>query len=255
MSSSEPDYVARNIEEWTRNNAAYTDGNAEEAWSRVDLLWGVFAWPESELRALPDVSGMDVCELGCGTAYVSAWLARQEARPIALDVTPAQLETARRMQESHGLEFPLVEASAEQVPLPDGSFDLVVSEHGASTWCDPARWIPEAARLLRPGGWLVFMHTHPLADMCWPEQGPMDETLKRSYFGLGRQEWEGQVGVAFQIPHSRWIELLRGNGLTVERLLELQAPADAAQHGYYDDFDPEWCRKWPGEEIWVARKT
>ncbi len=66
------------------------------------------------------------------------------ARPVGVDVTPAQLETARRMQAETGLVFPLVEANAEDVPLPDASFDLAVSEYGASLWCDPARWIPEA---------------------------------------------------------------------------------------------------------------
>jgi SAM-dependent methyltransferase len=249
------DYVERNIEAWTRNNAEYTDRAARDAWARDDLLWGVFAWPESQLRTLPEVSGMDVCELGCGTAYVSAWLAREGARPVAVDVTPAQLETARRLQAETGVAFPLVEASAEDVPLPSGSFDLVVSEHGASTWCDPFRWIPEAARLLRPGGTLVFMHTHPLADCCWPESGPMERVLRRPYFGLHRQEWEGEIGVAFQLPHGAWIEVLRGSGLRVERLVELQAPPEAGQHAYYDDFDPDWCRDWPGEEIWVATRT
>ncbi len=59
------------------------------------------------------------------------------ARPVGVDVTPAQLATARRCQEQFGLTFPLVEASAEDVPLPDNSFDVAVSEYGASIWCDP----------------------------------------------------------------------------------------------------------------------
>ena len=63
--------------------------------------------------ALPDVAGKDVVELGCGTAYLSAWLARKGARVTGVDVTPAQLETARAMQVKFGLEFPLLEASAE----------------------------------------------------------------------------------------------------------------------------------------------
>ena len=50
-------------------------------------------------RRLGDVDGLDVVELGCGTAYVSAWLARRGARPVGVDVTPAQLATARRCQE------------------------------------------------------------------------------------------------------------------------------------------------------------
>jgi hypothetical protein len=42
------------------------------------LTWGIFGVPESDLRALPDdLAGRDVIELGCGTAYVSAGLARR----------------------------------------------------------------------------------------------------------------------------------------------------------------------------------
>ena len=126
-----PDYVARNVEIWTKANAEYTDRKAAEAWAR-ELDWGNFGIPEAEVRVLGDVAGLNVVELGCGTAYISAQLARLGARPVGVDPTPAQLETARRMQAETGLEFPLVEAVAEDVPLPDASFDLAVSEYGAS---------------------------------------------------------------------------------------------------------------------------
>src|SRR5512144_1474440 len=117
---------------WTRINAAHTDDAAERAWAADEIRWGLFGVPEGEVRALGDVTGLDVVELGCGTAYLSGWLARAGARPIGVDLTPAQLATARRCQQRFGLSFPLVEASAEDVPLPDGGFDLAVSEYGAS---------------------------------------------------------------------------------------------------------------------------
>ena len=88
-----------------------------------------------------------------------------------VDLTPAQLETARRCQEEFGLTFPLVEADAEDVPLPDGGFDLVVSEHGAGVWCRPDAWVGEAARLLRPGGRLVFLCEQPAVDAVRPCRG------------------------------------------------------------------------------------
>ena len=111
---------------------------------------------------LEDVAGLDAIELGCGTAYVSAWLARRGARPVGIDNSPRQLETARRLQAEHALEFPLLLGNAESVPLPDASFDLAISEYGAATWADPFRWVPEAARLLRPGGRLHFLKSSPL---------------------------------------------------------------------------------------------
>jgi ubiquinone/menaquinone biosynthesis C-methylase UbiE len=104
-----------------------------------------------------DLGGADSLELGCGTGYVSTWLARRGARPVGLDNSAAQLATAAALQHRFGLHFPLIQASAEQVPLADATFDLVISEYGASIWCDPYAWIPEAARLLRPGGQLIFL--------------------------------------------------------------------------------------------------
>ena len=138
MSSS--DDLKRNIEVWTQSNADYTDASAHEAWAREEITWGVWEIPESELEILGDVTGLDAVELGCGTAYFSAWLAKRGARVVGVDPTPAQLETARRMQVEFGLEFRLVEAPGEQVPLPDASFDLVHSEYGAAIWADPYRW-------------------------------------------------------------------------------------------------------------------
>ena len=132
--------------------------------------------------------GLDAIELGCGTAYVSAWLARLGARPVGVDITPAQLETARAIQAEHGLAFPLIEANAEAVPLPDASFDLAISEYGAAIWCDPYRWIPEAARLLRPGGRLIFLGNSTLLMLCAPDEDDVpagDRLLRPTSGGSG----------------------------------------------------------------------
>jgi SAM-dependent methyltransferase len=244
-----------NIEAWTRANADYTDERAEAAWAEDEVNWGVWHIPESELRALPDVAGKDVVELGCGTAYVGAWLKKLGAsRVVGVDPTPAQLETARRCNERFGLGLEFVEAFAEDVPLPDASFDVAVSEYGASIWADPARWVPEAARLLRPGGELVFLRNSTLAILCSPDEDlPTTETLQRPQFGMYRFEWPDS-GVEYHLSHGDWIRLLRGNGFEILDLIEIQAPAGAETHERYDYVTAEWGRQWPAEEIWVARK-
>jgi SAM-dependent methyltransferase len=247
--------LARNREVWTKANAEYTDRKARGQWAEEEIEWGMFSGPESEIGALGDVAGEDVVELGCGTAYFGAWLVKRGARVTGVDPTPAQLETARRMSEEFGLPMELIEASAEEVPLPDTSFDLAVSEYGASLWADPERWIAEAARLLRPGGRLVFLCNSTLSILCSPDYDNVDERLHRGHADLGRIEWPGEdEGVNYHLSHGEMIRILRENGFEVEALHERVASESAEDHTYYDFVPAAWARRWPAEEIWVARK-
>jgi len=247
-----PDYVQQNVANWTRANAEYTDASAASAWAQKEITWGIWRAPESELNVLGDVNGLDVVELGCGTAYFSAWLARRGARVVGVDPTPAQLDTARRLQRETGIEFPLIEAIGEDVPLPDDSFDLVFSESGAAIWADPYRWIPEAARLARAGGRLIFLCNSPLSMLCMTME-EVGEQLVRPQLGMHKLEWEDTKEVEFHLGHGDWIDLLRTNGFELERLVELFAPPNAETHSFYKYVTAEWARQWPSEDLWIAR--
>jgi SAM-dependent methyltransferase len=252
MASPEAD-AEKNVKLWTQANAEYTDRNATTNWALDDISWGIWGIDESELNVLGDVDGLDVVELGCGTAYFSAWLAKRGARPVGVDVTPAQLATARRLMSETGIEFPLVEADAAETGLPGESADLVVSEYGASIWVDPYRWVPEAARLLRPGGRLAFLRNSTLVILCSDDEVPAKEHLVHPQFGMLRFEFP-EGGVEFHLPHGKWIDLLRANDFEIERLIEIQAPPDAVTHDHYSYVTADWARRWPCEEIWVANK-
>lgn len=251
------DRLQTNIEIWTLVNAEHTDEDAYRQWASEQIRWGLFGVPEADLGVLGDVSDLDVLELGCGSAYFSAWLTRAAARAVAVDLTPAQLDTARRCQERFGLSFPLVEADAEHVPLPESSFDLVVSEHGAGVWCRPDAWVAEAARLLRPRGRLVFLVNSLLSTLCVPAEGGVaGERLLRGQRGLSPVSWPGG-GVEHHLSHGEWIAVLRRHGFTVEALHELYPPEGAgtpesAALDYYEIVTPEWASRWPAEELWVA---
>src|SRR6266581_5879197 len=134
-----PDHVRRNRalwDDWARQYVA----SGEEGWAAVEPRWGIWGVPESQLSILPDsLAGKDAIELGCGTAYISAWLARRGARVVGIDNSAAQLATARRLQHEHGLELTLIHGNAERVPYPDARFDLAISEYGACLLADPYR--------------------------------------------------------------------------------------------------------------------
>lgn len=231
------------------------------AWALAEPVWGR-GNPESELHLLPELDGCESVELGCGTAYVSAWLMRRGGRVVGLDNSGEQLATAKVLQEEFDLLFPLVQADAEQVPFADGSFDFAISQYGAATWCDPYRWIPEAARILRPGGRLMFETGSPLAQLCFSTDSvddPVDTCLHRDYFGMHRFEWLNASGEAedieFRIGHGDMVRLLRSLGFEIEDLVELRAPeeGDDPQTQEYVPF--EWARRWPSAEVWKVRKT
>jgi SAM-dependent methyltransferase len=247
------DDLATNRALWTFVNAEFTDARARRAWDADDITWGLFEIPERELGALGEVRDLDVVDLGCGTAYFSAWLARRGARVVGIDATRAQLETGRRCQRECGPVFPLLEADGACVPLRDACFDLVVSEYGASVWCDPDLWVAEAARVLRPGGRIVFLTNSVLATLCVPEaEGLAQERLQRPQRAMFRTEWPGG-GIEFHPSHGDWIRILRMNGFEVEALHELHAPADAASPEYYDIASAAWAEQWPAEDLWCAR--
>ena len=249
------EHVVRNRGKWDDLARQFVEAG-ERAWAREEPAWGIWQVPEAEVRAFPEkLAGKDAIELGCGTAYISAWLSRRGAGVVVIDNSEAQLGTARRLQRQYGLDFPLIHGDAEAIAYPDASFDFVVSEYGACLWADPQRWVPEAARLLRAGGQLVFLTNSFLMTLCMPLEDGLaaTERLLRPAFGMYRVEWPGSQGVEFHLSHGDWIRLLRGSGFEVEDLIEVRPAAGATAR--YPFVTVEWARNWPCEEVWKARKT
>jgi SAM-dependent methyltransferase len=246
LSDGLTEHARRNQAHWDADAADYQRRNAGHI--ERGEAWGVWQIPEAQLRVLDDVAGKDVLEVGCGAAQWSRALTRRGARCTGLDLSERQLAFAR----AAGADFPLVHGSAESLPFEDASFDVALADHGAFTFADPQLAIPEAARVLRPGGLLAFSHSTPIDAICWHKPSDsMTPMLQRPYFGLHREDWTEYV--TFNLPYGRWIELFRANGLAVEELIELRPPADAAST-YRDDADRAWARRWPMDEIWKLRR-
>ena len=253
-----PVHVAENRAYWDSTADAWVEPG-KEAWASDAPFWGIWHLPESELSLLPDdMRGMQAIELGCGTGYVSAWMARRGATCVGIDNSEQQLNTARALCAEHSVELTLLHGNAEAVPYPDESFDFAISEYGAAIWCDPMVWIPEAARLLKPGGRLVFLGNHPLAMVCTPENGEACEpTLHRDYLTMHHFDWrhveEDPGGYEFNLPHSGWLALFRASGFEVEDYLELCAPQAETRDRFM--IPAAWGKRWPGEQVWKLRKT
>lgn len=247
------DHERQNQRSWDAYSDEYQARHGEQLAVSGGLAWGTWQIPEAELRILGDVAGKDILEFGCGAAQWSIALAQRGARPVGLDLSERQLDHARRLMAEAGVDFPLVHGSAESVPLADASFDIVFCDHGAMTFSDPYRSVPEAARLLRSGGLFAFSHGSTIETLCWDIGAEhAGDRLIQDYFGLHVIEDDGEM--VFNLGYGDWIRLFRANGFVIEDLVEPRPPEDATS-SYRDADSLAWSRRWPGESIWRLRKA
>lgn len=252
---AEPDYLATNRSHWEKWAHTWV-ATGEERWAG-EAVWGLWSTPERGLSLLPaDMCGMDAIELGCGTGYVSGWMARRGARVLGIDSSAQQLATARRLAAEHAVELELVLGRAEQVDRPDGSFDFAISEYGAAIWSDPYVWVPEAWRLLRPGGRLVLLGSHPFVVLVqdFASDAPATGRLINPYFGMHRIDWDDgeDQGTEFNLPISEWMALFDRVGFDVLAFHELRAPQPGPERHFFVTRD--WGYVYPAEQVWKLRK-
>ena len=236
---------------WDELSAEYQAAHGAELTARA-LAWGVWRIPESEVRALGELRGRRILELGCGGAQWTTALRQQGMDVVGLDVSSQQLDAAGRNLAAAGVSAPLVQASAEDLPFTDGAFDVVFCDHGAMSFAAPERAVPEVSRVLRDDGVFAFCMSTPLRDICaHPVTGAFTGTLDMDYFFLG--PFDDGVCVSAQLPYGAWIRLFRQHSLIVDDLIELQAPPDA-RTTYHDYVSAEWASRWPAEHIWKTRR-
>jgi SAM-dependent methyltransferase len=251
--SSLTPHVVQNRESWNADSDSYQVDHGPQLAESGGLAWGVWQIPEKSLQVLGEVKGLDILELGCGAAQWSIALAKAGAKPVALDVSETQLGHARELMAKAGVDFALVHASAELIPLPDSSFDIVFCDYGAMTFADPYATVPEVARVLRTGGLFAFNGSTPVIEMCYPDEGDhAGDRLLQDYFSMWQLAYDDYT--EFQLPYGAWIRLFRAHGFAIEDLIELR-PGPDAKSTYRDDSDREWYRRWPGEQIWKVRKV
>ena len=98
-----------------------------------------------------------ILDVGCGTGYLLRQLAvrcPQAVEMAGIDPAPAMIEAARAAAADDRLQ--LLPGTAEDLPWPAGTFDLVVSTTSFDHWADQQAGLEQCARVLAPGGWLVL---------------------------------------------------------------------------------------------------
>jgi SAM-dependent methyltransferase len=234
---------------WDADSDEYQEMHERDIEDDKRRAWGIWRIPEATLNVLGDVRGKRILELGCGAAQWASALAEDGADVVGLDNSAAQLRHAVR--SGRGV-LPLLQGSAEFLPFADATFDIVFCDYGAMTFADPYASVPEAARVLAPGGTFAFMTTSPFFIVCLDLASDVTVTeLQRPYFGMHRFEIDGDA-TDFQLPYGEWIKVFRASRLAVEDLIEVRPPEDAETS--YGGRPLEWSRNWPAEMIWKLRK-
>ena len=167
---------------------------------------------------LPDVAGLDVLDAGCGPGITTKHLTEKGANVVGVDVSPAMLVHAReRVRASENAEF-LRADLGRPLPFDDDRFDLVYSSLAFDYVEDWNLLFAELARVLQPGGTLVFSCGHPIADYHFfePEDYFATEAVSAVWGGFG-----DPVEVpTYRRPFEKLLNPLLASGFQLERLEE-----------------------------------
>lgn len=228
------------------NAAAYVSSPTHAQGASLARLVELTA-PQPAWRAL---------DVATAAGHTALALAPHVAAVVGLDLTPQMLPHAARLAAERGAANVVWAAGdVDDLPFGDSAFDLVTCRIAAHHFADAGHFLAEAARVLRPGGRLVFLTNSLLSALCVPEdEGAAEERLVRGQRDVRRVAWPGG-GVEHHPSHGDWVRVLTSYGLAVEALHEIYAPAGSGDHAYYDIATADWASRWPAEELWVARRA
>jgi SAM-dependent methyltransferase len=106
-------------------------------------------------------AGERVLDVACGSGNAALAAARRFCRVVGVDDVPELLERAHQRAQAEGLEVTFLEGDAEDLPFPDGSFEVVLSACDAMFTPDQERTVGELLRVCRPGGRIGMVNWTP----------------------------------------------------------------------------------------------
>ncbi len=223
----------------------------------AEFVWCPEGVREDEAGYLGDVTGRTVLEVGCGAAACGRWLAAHGANAVSLDISAGMLRHATAGNEATNLRPALIQASADQLPFADGSFDAACSAFGGVPFvADAGAVFAEVARVLRPGAPWVFSVTHPMRWIFPDDPGPTGLTVVQSYFDRTPYLEVDGDGAATYVEHHRtlgdYVRQLAAAGLVLEDLVEPEWPEGHDRE--WGQWSPLRGRLFPGTAIFRCRR-
>lgn len=217
MNHARHDHQRDIVDQFTRQAEAFADKHRSHA--------GVLALTVETAGVNASDTALDVA---CGPGLVACAFAHVAAHVTGVDITPAMLARARRLQAEQGLtNMAWHRADAESLPFDDGAFTLVVTRYSLHHFLDPAAVLAEMRRACAPGGKVVVIDATPAPDKAG---------------GYNAFEKLRDPSHARAMPLDELLDLMRQSGLTItgtrsywwEVELEAQLRASAPHPGDED---------------------
>jgi SAM-dependent methyltransferase len=179
-----------------------------------DRPWNALYERPATLALLPDVNGKDVLDAGCAHGWYADRLARRGARIIAVDRSRDMVNLAR---ERLGGRARVIQGDVSDLgdALANDSFDVILSSLVVHYLPDLSKTFFEWARLLRPGGTLVFSTHHPVHEKRIPSPGYLCAELIEEEWG-----WLGEKMRYYQRPLRDLTEPLSAANFLIEYISE-----------------------------------
>ena len=179
------------------------------------------------------LAGMDLLDVGCGPASITADLAERVApgRVVALDAASGALEAARATLRERGLseQVELTRGDVMALPFEDASFDVVHAHQVLQHLADPVGALAEMRRVTRPGG-IVAVRDAVYSAMTWfPEPA-------------GMEQWR-----------SVYMATARANGGEPDAGSRLLSWARAAGFADASASASTWCYATPADRAWQSQ--
>lgn len=209
---------------------------------------------------LGPVDGAAILEIGCGAGRFAVALAQRGAQVTGVDVSDAQIAAARERADRAGVGMRLLRVDAADLsPLADASFDAVVALFATPYIEQIDAWLAECARLLRPGGRLLFAQDHPIRACFWDEEMEEESILPaRSYFDDTPLHWtyggSDAAMTSYHRPLSLWITSLHETGFVLTALRELPLPDGWADDPNADEYTRDIAAYLPQVIVFDAKK-
>ena len=209
------------------------------------------AWDRILDLVIPPISPgggpLDALDAGCGTGFLALELAARGHRVTGIDFAPSMVARAQEKAAASGLAVRFEQGDAENLPYPNGSFDLVISRYSAHHWSDLGVALREVRRVLKPGGVAAFIDVlspgSPLFDTYLQSVEVLRDTSHVRDYSAG--EWLRQVSEAglhtrsttrqrLRLEYNSWVERMRTPEVMRAAIRQLQQSMGNEVREYFE---------------------